>query len=255
MNKKKIIAIFVIFLLIGTTLAATVSAKGLFGFKDGTSYRDLINKWEEIRQEKQELRDMLEEYGVELPDLTREQKREILKTIIQSRRQGAERNEILEIVFDLLIEFGMDLPDLTSEQFSEIREKTVTMLEENYGFVFIELTYEQKQEIRNTIKEMKRCGATKEEIKAAIIELYESYGGVIPELSDLEKEEIHNFIVNMLESDYGFDLPDLTLEQRETLKNKKSEIRELQKDLRQMFKNARFITKIRFLIYVRRSLN
>lgn len=255
MNKKKIITILAVFLLIGTTLSVTVSAKGLFGFKNGTSYRDLINKWEEIRIEKQELLDMLEEYGVELPDLTREQRREILRTIIQSRRQGAERNEILELIFDLLIEFGMDLPDLTSEQFSEIREKTITMLEENYGFVFIELTPEQKQEIRNKIKEMKRSGATKEEIKAAVIELYESYGGNIPELSDIEKEEIHDWIVNMLETDYGFDLPNMTYEQRVSLKNKKGEIRELQKELKELFKNARFITKIRFLRYVHRNRN
>jgi len=92
MNKKKIIAILAIFLLIGTTISATVGARGLFDFKNGTTYRNLVNKWEVIRQEKQELLDMLEDYGVELPDLTREQKRELLRTIIRSRRQGAERN-------------------------------------------------------------------------------------------------------------------------------------------------------------------
>lgn len=128
------------------------------------------------------------------------------------------------------------------------------MLEEDYGFVFVGLTDGQREEIKNTIKEMKKNGATREEIKQAIIGLYESYGGVIPDLNDMEKEEIHDWIVNMLETDYGIDLPDLTLEQKEAIRDKKSEITELQKELREMFKNARFFTKFRFLRYVRRNL-
>jgi len=252
---KKLIAILMIVFLVATIGASSISSSGIIFIGNRPSYRELVNKWEEIQSEKQELRDILVSYGIELPDLTIDQKREILRTIIQLRRQGTEKDEILEVIFDLLIDFGMDLPDLTSEQFNEIRLKIKTMLEENYGFVFIELTVEQKQEIKNTIKEMKKNGATREEIKAALIDLYESYGGVIPELSEFEREEIHDWIVNMLESDYGFDLPDLTLEQRESIKNKKSEIRELQRELREMFRNARLFTKFRFFRYLRNYYN
>jgi len=251
---KKIMAILMIVLLVGTIGATTVSATGFFSWGNKTSFKELKNKWNEIQEAKQELRDMLEEYGIELPDLTLEQKKVIIRTIFQLRREGANREEIREEIADLLIEFGVDLPDLTSEQRDEIRAKIKTMLEEDYGFVFIELTDEHKVEIKNTIKEMKKSGATREEIKQAIIGLYESYGGVIPDLNDEEKEEIHDWIVNMLETDYGVDLPDLTLEQREAIKDKKNEIRELQKELREMFKNARFFTKFRFLRYVRKNL-
>lgn len=249
---KKLLAIFMIVLLVGTIGAATVSASG---FLQKPSFKDLVTKWNEIQSEKQQLRDMLVSYGVDLPDLTIEQKREILKTIIQLRRQGTDRYEILEIVFDKLIGYGMDLPDLTSEQFAEIRQKIKTELEENYGFVFVELSQEQKMEIKRTIREMKKQGATREEIKQAVIELYESYGGAIPDLDDEQKEEIHDWIVNMLETDYGFDLPDLTPEQRAQIKQKISEIRELQKELKDMFKDARFFTKIRFIRYVRAHIN
>lgn len=244
---KKLLTLSIIILLIGTIGATTVSASGFFS---KPSFKDLVNKWEEIQSEKQELRNMLISYGVDLPNLTTDQKREIFRTIIQLRKQGAERNEILEVVFDLLISYGMDLPDLTSEQFTEIKVKIKTMLEENYGFVFVELTQEQKHEIKHKIRQMKKAGATSEEIKQAIIDLYESYGGVIPDLNDEQKEEIHDWIVNMLETDYGFDLPDLTPEQRAQIKEKTSEIRELQNQLKDMFKDARFFTKVRFMRYV-----
>jgi hypothetical protein len=252
-NTKKITTILMIVLLVGTIGASTASAAGFFNFRKGTGYNDLVDKWEEIQIEKQELRDMLEGYGIDLPDLTNEQKREVSRTVRELRRDGTNREEIRDAVVDLLIDFGVDLPDLTSEQRAEIRTNIKTMLEDNYGFVFIDLTAEQKAYIKQTIIQLKRQGTTKEEIKAAVIDLYESYGGIIPELTDEQKEEVHDWIVNMLETDYGLDLPNLTLEQRESIENKKSEIKELQKELRQMFKDAGFITKLRFFRYIRRA--
>ena len=249
---KKIIAVSMIVLLIGTVGASTISTSG---FLLKPSFKDLVDKWDEIQIEKQQLREMLESYGVDLPDLTIKQKREILKTIIQQIRQGTDRYEILEIVFDKLIGYGMDLPDLTSEQFAEIRQKIKTELEENYGFVFVELSEEQKMEIKDTVREMKKQGATKEEIKQAVIELYEGYGGIIPDLNDTQKEEIHDWVVNMLETEYGFDLPNLTPEQRTQIKQKTIVIRQLQGQLKDMFKEARFFTKIRFIRYVHTHIN
>ena len=251
---KKITTLLMITLLIGTIGATTASAVGITGFRDRTKFRELVNKWNEIQTEKQELSDMLEGYGIERPELTLRQKFEILRTIRELKREGADKEEIRDAIVDLLIDFGFDLPDLTKEQRVEIREKIKKMLEDEYGFVFIELTDEQKRQIKQLIIEMHREGASKEEIKAAVIELYENYGGVIPELNDIEKEEIHDWIVDMLETDYDIDLPDLTLEQREAIKEKRSEIMQLQKELKEMLRNAGFFTKIKFFGYVRRNL-
>ena len=254
-DMKKIVGILSIVILVGTLGSITVSATGLYDTGDRPSYEDLVNKWNEIQNAKQELRDTLTGYGIELPNLTIEQKREILNTIRELRRDGASREEIREAVVDLLIDFGVDLPDLTSEQRAEIRRNITTMLEDNYGFVFIELTAEQKAYIKQTIIQLKRQGATQEEIKAAVVDLYESYGGIIPELTDEQKEEVHDWIVNMLETNYGLDLPNLTVEQRDAIKDKKSEITDLQKELKELFKNAGFFTKMRFLRYLQQNIN
>ena len=81
------------------------------------------------------------------------------------------------------------------------------------------------------------------------------YGFVFPELSEDEKEKIREKIKEKLENDYGLDLPDLTPEQREAVKNKRNEIIELQKELRDMLKEASRLTKIRFYRYVKNTMN
>ena len=168
---KKIVGILSIVILMSTLGSITVSATGLYDLGDRPSYKDLVDKWNEIQNAKQDLRDTLTGYGIELPDLTIEQKQEILNTIRELRRDGSSREEIRDAVVDLLIDFGVDLPDLTSEERAEIRMKIATMLEENYGFVFIELTPEQKAYIKQTIIQMKSQGTSQEEIKEALINL------------------------------------------------------------------------------------
>ncbi len=252
---KKIVTILVIILLVGTIGVATANATVLYGFRNRPRYNDLVNKWVEIQNAKQELRTTMEGYGINLPDLTIEEKKEIISLILELRKDGASRDEIREEIVDLLIDFGADLPDLTSEQRAEIRNKIKTMLEVNYGFLFVELTPEQKAYIKQTIIQMKRQGSSKEEIKIEVINLYINYGGVIPELTDTQKEEIHDWIIDMLKNDYGINLPDLTLEQRQEIKEQRSDIKELQKELQEMFKNTRFLTKIRFLRYLRQNSN
>ena len=75
---KKIIGALSIVILICILGSITVSATGLYNQGDRPSYNDLINKWNEIQNAKQDLRDTLTGYGVEVPDLTTEQKKEIL---------------------------------------------------------------------------------------------------------------------------------------------------------------------------------
>jgi len=59
----------------------------------------------------------------------------------------------------------------------------------------------------------------------------------------------------MLETNYGLDLPNLTVEQRDAIKDKKSEITDLQKELKELFKNAGFFTKMRFLRYLQQNIH
>ena len=266
MNKKTIAIISVLAMVFATAGVTVVSARGIDGLNDseflasifndnGPSVDELIETYEDIKEAKEEQRQLMESYGIELPDLSLDEKRELVKTAKQLWKRGYSRNEIRDEIIDLLIGFGVDLPDLTSEQQGEIRSKVRTHLEIEYGFVFVELTPEQKAYMKQTLFQLKRDGKNKEEIKAELVVLYENYGGVIPELTDDEKENIHDWIVSMLENDYNLDLPDLTLEQRENLKNKKEEIRSIQKELRNQIKQANWFNRFKFFRYVKNDLS
>ena len=139
---------------------------------------------------------------------------------------------------EMLDEFGFVIPKLTKEQREEIRAAIINILEEDYGFVIPELTRDQKQEIRETIRELIRQGATREEIREAVISLLEECGAVIPELTDEQKEEIREKIKSLLEENYGFVFPELTEEQKDEIKNKRNEIRELMLELRQLIEES-----------------
>lgn len=217
--------------------------------------QELIIAYTDLKEARNDLRMMAESYNIDLPDLSQEQKKEILKTIVQERRQGSSRQEIRDVIADMLIDFGVDLLDLTSEEKNEIRMHIQTMLQDTYGFVFIELTPEQKAYIKQQIIVLKRQGASDEGIRMEIRTLYESYGGVLPDLTETQREEIREWVHSMLENEYDVDLPDLTTEQRDSLKNQKENIHGLQKDLRDLFKDANKITRWRFLRYVQRDLS
>ena len=222
---------------------------------NGPSVDELIETYEDIKESKDELKQIMESYGIEIPDLSKDEKRQIRQFARELRRSGHSRQEIRDEVVDLLIGFGVDLPDLTEVQRSEIRSNIRSHLETEYGFVFIELTAEQKAFMKQTFIQLKREGNTKDEIKVELIDLYEDYGGFIPELSDAEKEDIHDWIVSMLETDYNLDLPDLSFEQREEIKDKKEEIRSLQKELRRQIRQANWLNRFRFFRYVKNDLN
>ncbi len=215
--------------------------------------QELIMVYTDLKEARNDLRMMAESYGIDLPELSQEEKKDLLKTIVQERRQGSIRQEIRDVIADMLIDFGVDLPDLTDEEKNEIRMRIQTMLQDTYGFVFIELTPEQKAYIKQQIIMLKRQGASDEEIRMEIHTLYESYGGVLPDLTDVQREEIREWVHSMLENEYDVDLPDLTTEQRDSLKNQREEIQGLQKDLRDLFKDANKITRWRFLRYVQRD--
>jgi O-methyltransferase involved in polyketide biosynthesis len=58
----------------------------------------------------------------------------------------------------------------------------------------------------------------------------------------------------MIEEDYDIDLPDVTYEQKQIIKEKKEEVRGIQKDLRQQLRQTNWLTRFRFFRYVRKDL-
>lgn len=261
---KKITAVVCILVLVMTTAGASVaSAQGRQTMKkdgflasflqggNGPTLDEIIDTYEDLKLEKQELRQLLESYGIELPDLSTHEKRQLVKTVRDLRRSGNSREEIKLEIIDLLLDFGVQLPDLTKDQRAEIRMKTRTHLETTYGYVFVELTPEQRAYLKQTLIQLKKEGKTQEEIRTELISLYEGYGGVIPELSESEKEDIHDWFITMVEEDYDVDLPDLTFDQRQEIKNQKDEIHSLQKELRHQLRHTNWLNRFRFFRYVR----
>lgn len=265
MNKKITAVVSILVLMMTTTGATIVSAQGLqtlekdgfftslFLRRDAPSIDEIIDTYEDLKLEKQELRQLLESYGIELPDLSSSEKRQLIKTVRNLRRAGNSREEIKMEIIDLLLDFGVQLPDLTKDQRAEIRMKTRTHLETTYGYVFVELTPEQKAYLKQTFIQLKKEGKTQEEIRTELITLYEEYGGVIPELSESEKEDIHDWFITMAEEDYDVDLPDLTFDQRKEIKNQKDEIHSLQKELRLQLRHTNWLNRFRFFRYVRNN--
>ena len=194
---KKLVGIFLVFLILITVGATVSSARPL---QDLRKIRDKIR---EIREARTELKEMLDEFGFVIPKLTKEQR-------------------------------------------EEIRAAIINILEEDYGFVIPDLTEEQKQEIRETVRELINQGATREEIREAVISLLEEYGAVIPDLTDEQKEEIREKIKSLLEENYGFVIPELTDEQKQEIKNKRNEIKDLRMELRQLIEESGFF--VRFLL-------
>lgn len=253
-KRKEIFVFLSIFVLIGASL---VSAETInFESTDKPTLRELINKWEEIRNKKDELHDLLESYGVDVPDLTDEQEWEIWSTVWRLRKNGASREEIRSEVKSLLESFGVEFPNLSEEDKKDIKQWIKNLLEDDYGFVFQELTQEEKIEIREEIRRLRREGLNREQIRQEVKELLiEEYGFILPDLTEEERKEIREKIKNMLETEYDLDLPDLTDEQREIVREKRAEIKELQRELRRMLKNSDRRTKYLFYRYVKNEIN
>ena len=264
--KKKIIAVLSILVLGMTTIGTSlVTAHGLnntennnffstfFNDRTNPTLEELIDTYNELAEAKQELKDLKESYEIDVPDFNNEEKRMICNTIRELQRDGYSRNEIREEIIDLLLDFGIELPNFSAEQRNEIKTKIRNHLETEYGFVFIQLSAEQKAYLKQTFIQLKRDGESKEEIRKELINLYEGYGGIIPDLTETEKEEIYNWSISMIEQDYDVDLLDITYEQRQEIKNKKEEIHTLQKQLREQLRHANWLNRFRFFRFVKRD--
>ena len=120
---------------------------------------------------------MLEEYGVELPagaghrfgpppfmaDLTDEQREALHVKMSEMRSEGATREEIRSAMGEILEGYGVELP----EHWGEGRSPR--------GF-FGKLTGEQREAVREKMREMRGAGASREEVRAAVRQMLEQYG-------------------------------------------------------------------------------
>ena len=231
LDTKKWTGILIVSMLVAT-LGTTVVAAQII---EDTGYPGLgvrlqvLRKLRELKHAREELKQMVEGFGVDLPDLSRGEKRQIAITAQYFRMQGASREEIRDEIKNFLIEFGVDLPDLPETENEQIKAEIIFLLE-GYGFVFVELTEEQKDEIKNTAREMFRDGASREEIRDEVKNVLERYGFDIPELTEEQKNETREGIRTIL-LDHDIELPDLTEGQQEQIRNKREEIREIRWEL------------------------
>lgn len=169
--------------------------------------------------------EMLKGYGIEVPEdchgpigfgpgkggfeanLTEEQREAVKEKKEEMRSQGAAREEIRAAVADLLQGYGIELPEKC-----RLLDGPGGLRHDRGGFM-ANLTEEQRQAIREKVKEMQSQGATREEIRAAKAEMLKGYGVELPEKWGKGHGGGHR---------QGFGLSD---EQRDTFRNLSDEQR------------------------------
>jgi DNA-binding transcriptional regulator YhcF (GntR family) len=150
---------------------------------------------EEIRSAKAE---MLKAYGIEVPEdwhgskgfghgkagfkanLTDEQRQTLREKIREMRSQDATREEIHSAVAEMLKGYGIELPEDCHGPIGFGHRKV--------GFK-ANLTEEQREAIREKVKEMRSQGATRGEIHDVVNEMLEGYGFESPEDSERTSSE------------------------------------------------------------------
>jgi DNA-binding transcriptional regulator YhcF (GntR family) len=183
--------------------------RGGFGPGPGGFWKDLTEEQREAIQEKiKEMRsqnasreeihsavaEMLKGYGIEVPndsagphgpggfwkDLTKEQREAVQEKIKEMRSQGAKEEEIRAAVVEMLKGYGIDVPKDWHGPIGFGHRG------DNWG---ANLTDEQREAVREKIKEMRSQGATREEIHAAVAEMIKGYGVKLPENSENQSSE------------------------------------------------------------------
>ncbi|MGB2768309.1 MAG: FlgD immunoglobulin-like domain containing protein [Candidatus Zixiibacteriota bacterium] len=234
----------VLFVSVLVGVSDVVSAQGQRGDHHGKGFwanlteeqREAVRvKTKEMRSQdatREEIRtavaELLQGYGIELPEkcrllggseglrhnrggfmanLTDEQRGALREKVKDMRSQGATREEIRAAKAEMLKGCGIELPDNRGERrgFGHGRG----------GFV-ADLTDEQRQALREKIKEMQSQDATREEIRAAKAEMLKGYGIELPDNRGERRGFGHG------RGGFGADLTD---EQRQTLREKVREMR------------------------------
>ncbi len=143
-------------------------------------------------------------------DLTDEQRQQINDTVAGMKETGATRDEINVAVKELMEGFGIEVPD----DWREHKKGNKRQGRKGKGDLCADLTDEQRQQIKDTVAEMKEAGATRDEINAAVKELLEEFGVEVPD--DKKKGR-----------GKGDLFADLTDEQRQQIEEQRQQIAEM----------------------------
>ncbi|MGB2990467.1 MAG: FlgD immunoglobulin-like domain containing protein, partial [Candidatus Zixiibacteriota bacterium] len=113
-------------------------------------------------------------------DLTDEQRQALREKIKEMQSQDATREEIRAAKAEMLKGYGIELPDNRGERrgFGHGR-----------GGFGADLTDEQRQTLREKVREMRSQDASREEIRTAIDEMLQEYGFDLPEKSESTSSE------------------------------------------------------------------
>jgi Spy/CpxP family protein refolding chaperone len=143
--------------------------------------------------------EMLKGYGIEVPadsagphgrggfgpgpggfwkDLTKEQRESVQEKIKEMRSQNASREEIQATVAELLKGYGIELPEKWSQG------QGFHPFGPGRGGFWRDLTDEQREAVRDKIKEMRSQGAKRDEIRAAVDEMIQGFGIKSPQDSE-----------------------------------------------------------------------
>ncbi len=133
--------------------------------------KDMIAELKEDGASKEEIREavveQLKEWGVERPQrpgngifqqLTPEQREQLKDMIAELKEDGASKEEIHKAVVEQLKEWGVERPQRPD------------------NVMFQQLTPEQREQLKDMIAELKEDGASKEEIREAVVEQLKEWG-------------------------------------------------------------------------------
>ena len=141
-----------------------------------------------------------------LSSLTEEQREAVQEKVKQMRTQGATREEVGTAVREMFKGYGIEPP--------EKPEGLNKPMGFGPGGFLDKLSEEQREAVRDKIKEMRSRNASHEEIRAAVGKLFEGYGIKLPEHQGEGPR-----------GDFRSLLSGLTEEQRETVQEKMKEMR------------------------------
>ncbi len=183
---------------------------GGFGPGPGGFWEDLTKEQREtVRDKIKEMRsqgstreeihatvaEMLKGYGIEVPEdsggphgpgcfgpppggfmekLTKEQREAVQDKIKEMRSQGAKREEIHAAVAEMLKGYGIEVP----EDWAGPHDRGG--FGPGPGGFWKDLPKEQREAVREKIKEMRSQGTKEEEIRAAVVEMLKGYGIEVP---------------------------------------------------------------------------
>ena len=116
-----------------------------------------------------------------LSNLTDEQRQAVHEKIKEMRSQDATRAEIRAAVAEMLEGYGIEMPEGWPGPFG---------FGHGQGGFCHDLTEEQREAVRDRVKEMRSQGATREEIRAAVAEMLEEYDIELPKDSEGNSSEI-----------------------------------------------------------------